>query len=44
MFFFFLDYLKNLSEDSADYKDTQGKLKAFIHISVFQTNLQAFME
>lgn len=42
--FFFLDYLKNLSEDSADYKDTQGKLKAFIHISVFQTNLQSFVE
>lgn len=43
--FLFLDYLKNLSEDSADYKDTQGKLEGFFfHISVFQTNLQPFIE
>lgn len=26
----FTDYLKNLSEDSADYKDTQGKVMAFV--------------
>lgn len=25
LFFFYTDYLKNLLEESADYRDTQGK-------------------
>lgn len=39
------DYLKNLSEDSNDYKDTQGKPRAFLHcIFILWTHLMVSVE